>query len=251
MLGLQGIKHISFFSKMFNIIDMRYKHFLFDADNTIFDYRQGEKNAFNEIARIYNLNFDDAVLDTYHKINKECWKAYERGELPQDKLLVLRFKNLCDELDFDIEPYAMDNLFTELLSKQTCLMPYAKQILDILRDEECKIQMITNGVSETQYGRLKATGLESYFENIFVSSEMGCQKPDIEYFDIVLDKINAKSDECIIIGDRLESDILGGLKSNIDTIWLNTKQTSNMDEDIHVKPTYEIDSLSKMMELIR
>jgi len=230
---------------------MKYKHFLFDADNTIFDYRQGEKNAFNEIARIYNLTFDDKVLDTYHKINKECWKAYERGELSQDKLLVLRFKNLCDELDFDIDPSAMDNLFTELLSSQTCLMPYAKQILDILRDEECQIQMITNGVSETQYGRLKATGLASYFENVFISSEMGCQKPDIEYFDKVLATIKAKKEECLIIGDRLESDILGGINSNIDTIWLNTKQTSNMDDDLGVKPTYEIDCLSKMMELIK
>lgn len=230
---------------------MKYKHFLFDADNTVFDYRQGEKNSFDQIAKHYNLTFNEEVIDTYHRINKWCWKAYERGELSQDKLVVLRFKNLFDELSIDIDPEEMENLFTSLLSKQTCLMPFAKDVLDELKDNGCNIEMITNGVSETQYGRLDATNLRSYFSNIFISSEMGCQKPDLEYFDIVLNKIKAERSECVIIGDRLESDIKGGLNAHIDTIWLNTGNSSNKESNVSVCPTYEIKSLSEMMDLVR
>lgn len=229
---------------------MKYKHFLFDADNTIFDYRQGERNAFDLIASHFDLTFDDKVLDTYHRINKWCWKAYERGELSQDKLVVLRFKNLCEELSIEIEPEEMEEMFTSALSIQTCLMPHAKEVLDELKSRGCNIEMITNGVSETQYGRLNATKLNSYFTNIFISSEMGCQKPDIEYFDLVLNKIKADRSECVIIGDRLESDIRGGINANIDTIWLNTGNSSNSDNDDSVRPTYEIDCLSKMMDLV-
>jgi FMN phosphatase YigB (HAD superfamily) len=111
--------------------------------------------------------------------------------------------------------------------------------------------MITNGVSETQYGRLEATNLRSYFSNIFISSEMGCQKPDLEYFDIVLDKIKANPSECVIIGDRLESDIRGGLNANIDTIWLNTGNSSNLKNEGSVHPTFEIECLSEIMNLVR
>ncbi len=227
---------------------MKYKHFLFDADNTIFDFSRGEKNAFLEIGNMYNLKFDDESLNIYHKINKECWLSYERGELSQDKLLVLRFKNFCEELSIDIDPNEFNRLFTKILSSQTCLMPYAKEVLDILRDSNYNISMITNGVRETQYGRIKATGLEPYFSSLFISSEMGCQKPDIEFFDIVLNEIKADREECIIIGDRLESDIEGGLRSSIDTIWLNTKNT---ERDPNIVPTYEIDCLSKMMDLLK
>jgi YjjG family noncanonical pyrimidine nucleotidase len=230
---------------------MKYKHFLFDADNTVFDYRQGEKNAFDQIAKHYNLTFDDEVLDTYHRINKWCWEAYERGELAQEELVVLRFKNLFDELSIDEDPVEMESLFTTFLSKQICLMPHAKELLDELQYNGCNIEMITNGVSATQYGRLEATNLKAYFSNIFISSEMGCQKPDYKYFDIVLNKIKADRSECVIIGDRLESDIRGGLNAHIDTIWLNTGKSSNMENDGSVHPTYEIECLSEIMDLVR
>ncbi|MBK5201121.1 MAG: YjjG family noncanonical pyrimidine nucleotidase [Spirochaetaceae bacterium] len=227
---------------------MKYKHFLFDADNTIFDYSCGEKNAFYEIGKIFNIEFDTAVLNVYHRVNKACWQAYERGELSQEKLLVLRFKNFCEELSLDIDPFEFDRLFTLILSQQTCLMPYAREVLDILKNDGYNIWMITNGVRETQYGRAKASGIESYFSNYFISSDMGCQKPDIEFFDIVLNTIKAERDECLIIGDRLESDIEGGLRSSIDTIWLNT---NNNERGPLIVPTFEIESLEQMMDLIK
>lgn len=227
---------------------MKYKHFLFDADNTIFDYSLGEKNSFNEIGKIYNVNFDDKALEIYHRVNSACWKAYEKGELSQNELVVLRFKNFCDELSLDIDPFEFDRLFTQILSKQTCLMPYARELLDTLKNEGYKLWMITNGVRETQYGRIEATGLESYFLNYFISSDMGCQKPDIEFFDIVLDTIKAEREECIIIGDRLESDIEGGIRSSIDTIWLNP---NNNERDPQIVPTFEIKSLNQMMDVIK
>lgn len=230
---------------------MKYKHFLFDADNTIFDYSQGERNAFILLANHYNLLFNDKLLDTYHRINKWCWKAYERGELSQDTLVILRFKNLCEELSIDADAHEMENLFTTFLSSQTCLMPHAKEVLDELKSKGCNIEMITNGVSATQYGRLDATNLNSYFSNIFISSEMGCQKPDSEYFEIVLDTIRADRSECLIIGDRLESDIRGGINVGIDTIWLNTGKTANAEINDSVRPTYEIDCLSKMMNIVK
>lgn len=229
---------------------MKYKHFLFDADNTIFDYSQGERNAFVLLANHFNFEFNDELLDTYHRINKWCWKSYERGELTQDVLVILRFKNLCEELSIDEDPSDMERMFTEFLSSQTCLMPHAKEILDHLKDKNCNLEMITNGVSATQYGRLEATNLSSYFSNIFISSEMGCQKPDTEYFDIVLNTIKADRSECVIIGDRLASDILGGINAGIDTIWLNTGKSANADFDESISPTFEIDCLSKLINLL-
>lgn len=226
---------------------MKYKHLLFDADNTLFDFTKGEKESFKIMGDMYNLEFNQEVLDIYHKINSKCWKDYEKGLLSQDDLKVLRFSNLCQRLHFNIDPKDFNLTYTKLLSSQTHLMEGAKEVLNGLVEKGYMLQMVTNGICETQYGRLNVTNLNHYFKNIFISSELGCQKPDKEFFDIVLNTIDAKNCECIIIGDRLESDIKGGLNSNIDTIWLNYKKMKNETE---VQPTFEINSLSELLNIL-
>lgn len=228
-------------------LSMKYKHLLFDADNTLFDFTKGEITSFKTMGTIYGLDFNKQLLETYHRINKKCWKDYEKGLLSQDNLKVLRFSNLCEELGLDIDPKDLSDTYSRLLSVQTHLMPHAKHVLDELKGRGYKIEMITNGISETQYGRLEATNLTSYFSNIFISGELGTQKPEIEFFDIVLNTIKARKEDCIIIGDRLESDIKGGLNSNIDTIWLNYL---NVEKSLTVLPTYEISSLLEILKIV-
>lgn len=226
---------------------MKYKQLLFDADNTLFDFTQGEYETFKILGKKYNFEVSSKLMDEYHKINKACWKAYEEGKLSQDKLRVLRFENFINHFNLNINPVEMEKEFTKILSKQSHLIKDTHIVLSKLKEKGYNIQMITNGLVEAQYGRLKATDIEKYFNYIFISGEMGFQKPDIEYFDIVLNKIKANKNDCIVIGDRLESDILGAMNSNIDSIWLNLKR----DElPINFKPTFIIEDLIELLDLL-
>jgi YjjG family noncanonical pyrimidine nucleotidase len=227
---------------------MKYKHLLFDADNTLFDFSQGEIETFKELGQKYNFEVTKSLMEDYHRINKACWKAYEEGTLSQDKLRVLRFENFINYFNFDIDPIEMEKDFTSILSNQSHLIKDTHFVLEQLSKQGYDIQLITNGLVEAQYGRLKATDIEKYFSNIFISGEMGCQKPDIEYFDIVLDSIKAKKDECLVIGDRLESDILGAMKSNLDSVWLNIK---NKDLPNEFTPTYVITDLASLLNILK
>lgn len=226
---------------------MKYKHLLFDADNTLFDFSQGEKETFKLLGRKYDFEVTKSLMEDYHRINKACWKAYEEGSLSQDKLRIMRFENFIKYFHLDIDPIEMEKDFTMILSNQTHLIKDTHHVLDTLKSKGYHIQMITNGLIESQYGRLKATDIEKYFSNIFISGEMGCQKPDIEYFDIVLGSIEANKKECLVIGDRLESDILGAMKSNIDSVWLNLKEDT-LPEDY--KPTYVIKQLVDLLSIL-
>jgi YjjG family noncanonical pyrimidine nucleotidase len=227
---------------------MKYKHLLFDADNTLFDFSQGEIETFKELGQKYNFEVTKSLMEDYHRINKACWKAYEEGTLSQDKLRVLRFENFINYFNFNIDPIEMEKDFTSILSNQSHLIKDTHFVLEQLSKQGYDIQLITNGLVEAQYGRLKATDIEKYFSNIFISGEMGCQKPDIEYFDIVLDSIKAKKDECLVIGDRLESDILGAMKSNLDSVWLNIK---NKDLPNEFTPTYVITDLASLLNILK
>lgn len=107
--------------------------------------------------------------------------------------------------------------------------------------------VVTNGVSKTQYQRLKDAKLMSFFKDIFVSEDTGYQKPMKEFFDYVFARIpNVKKHETVIIGDSLSSDILGGQLAGIDTIWLNP-QKKNTDG---IKPTHMIESIEQLPDLL-
>ncbi|NCD05762.1 MAG: noncanonical pyrimidine nucleotidase, YjjG family [Spirochaetia bacterium] len=226
---------------------MKYKHLLFDADNTLFDFTLGEIETFKKLGKIYDFEVSTFIMSEYHRINKACWKAYEEGTLSQDRLRVLRFENFIKYFDLNIDPIDMEENFTRILSSQTHLIKNTHQVLSFLKNKGYSLQMITNGLVEAQYGRLKSTKLEPYFSNIFISGEMGCQKPDVEYFEKVLNSIKAKESECLVIGDRLESDILGAMNSNIDSVWLNLK---NDNLPSIYKPTYIIKELDNLIDLL-
>ena len=226
---------------------MKYKHLLFDADNTLLDFSKGEIDTFEELGRIYNFEVNKKIMDEYHIINKKCWKDYEEGRLSQDVLRVLRFENFIKHFNLDIDSKEMEKDFTRILSTQTHVIKDTHLILDTLSKKGYQIQMITNGLAEAQYGRLKATDTEKYFLNVYVSGEMGCQKPDIEYFDKVLEDIKADNKSCLVIGDRLESDIKGAMNSNIDSVWLNLHKADLPQE---YKPTYVINELKDLLDLL-
>jgi YjjG family noncanonical pyrimidine nucleotidase len=226
---------------------MKYKHLLFDADNTLFDFTQGEYDTFHKLGEKYNFEVYPDLMKNYHEINKACWKAYEEGTLSQDRLRILRFENFIKYYNLNIDPINMEKDFTAILSSQTHLIEDTHYVLAKLKEKGFKLEMITNGLVEAQYGRLRATDIEKYFSNVFVSGEMGCQKPDIEYFDKVLFSIKAKKEECLVIGDRLESDILGAMNSNIDSAWLNIDNSALPKE---YKPTFIIENLKALITLL-
>ena len=82
--------------------------------------------------------------------------------------------------------------------------------------------LVTNGTLSVQKGRLKSANISRYFEDIFISEELGYNKPSIEYFDCCFSKIpDFHKETAVIIGDSLTSDIQGGLNAEIRTIWFN------------------------------
>jgi 2-haloacid dehalogenase len=103
-------------------------------------------------------------------------------------------------------------------------------------------------VASTQYNRLHASGLFPYFQNIFISEETGYQKPQIEFFQYVFDRIpEFDSSKALIIGDSLSSDIQGGINANIDTCWYNPNKLVN---NKGLKITKEISNLDQLCDIV-
>ena len=87
-----------------------------------------------------------------------------------------------------------------------------------------------------------------YFSYIFISEEVGYNKPDIKFFEYVLRKIEEKDkSKILIVGDSLTSDIQGGNNCDLKTCWYNRKLENNK---LSIKPDYEIKNLEELLDIL-
>ena len=73
---------------------------------------------------------------------------------------------------------------------------------------------------------LERVRLKQFVRDVFCFTELGYKKNEPEFWDAVLAKLGARRDEVVMIGDSLEHDVLGPMRSGIRAIWLNWKQES-------------------------
>ena len=95
------------------------------------------------------------------------------------------------------------------------------------------------------------SGLFQYFSEIFDSQSIGFQKPDRRFFEHVINCIDDKKlDKLLIIGDSPNADILGGINMGIDTCWFNpsNKDIPGLNT---MKSTYTINHLSELQEICK
>ena len=225
----------------------RYGFLLFDADNTLLDFDENERVSLTETFRHFNLPCDNTTLRLYHEINLMYWEMLSRKEIGRDELLIARFRTLFERIGVDADPVAVENRYRNGLGRGCQLMKGAAEVCGKLR-EEYGLYVITNGVARTQHDRLDGSGLSGYMDGIFISDEIGYNKPDREFFEYVENHIPGFAcDRALVIGDSLFSDIRGGVDYGLDTCYLNVYHKENTSE---IRPTYEIQDIVELPELL-
>ena len=91
-----------------------------------------------------------------------------------------------------------------------------------------EVGIITNGVESIQNRRIAASGLSDYISFVATSEACGHAKPDVRFFEYAANMARAFSkDATIIIGDRLDADILGANRYGIASCWFNPDSMAN------------------------
>lgn len=225
----------------------KYKYLLFDVDGTLLDFHKAEEQALKMTFQKYHIELTDTIKAYYEKMNNQLWKDFEKGLIDKKTIMYTRFVKLFQEFHIDKDGIAFEDDYQEALGHGYFLLPHAREVLENLY-QKYPLYVVTNGVSKTQYSRLKGTHIEHYFQDIFVSEDIGYQKPSREYFDNCFQKIeNMDLDKTLIIGDSLSSDIQGGINAGIDTCWYNPHHLKQ-PENMHI--TYIINDLKDLLTLL-
>ncbi|MBQ9801655.1 MAG: YjjG family noncanonical pyrimidine nucleotidase [Clostridia bacterium] len=225
----------------------RYTTVLFDADNTLFDFSKAERNALLLTLKSFDIPPSDALVADYSRINDEMWKRLERGELTKEALRVQRFLIFCQTHGLRADAARMAVTYTDFLSEQTCLIDGAEEVCAALA-RQLRLYIVTNGIYSVQTRRFAASALKDCFSGLFISEELGFEKPHPGFFEAVKRQIpHYRPEETLIVGDSLSSDIKGGLAAGIDTCWFNPAKKENT---AHLPVTYEIKSLAELLALL-
>lgn len=224
----------------------KYKHLFFDLDHTLWDFDKNSHEVLVELYHKYNLEeLGISSFDAFHAAYKErnamMWEQYRLGKISKAELRDNRFMLTFWDLGIDSElaPKEMPLEYLRLSPRKNHLFPHAHEILLYLK-EKYTLHIITNGFEEAQLIKLQSSDLSKYFSEIIISEQVGFKKPDIRIFEISAQKANANAEECMMIGDGLEVDILGAQKAGWDAVYFNpgkiphtesvTKEIQSLDE---------------------
>ena len=223
------------------------KTILLDLDNTIIDFNECARHSIMDIFQDLGFHYDENVFDTFITENVKIWKRLELGEIDKLYLRANRWNIILGKLGIDYDGTIIEERFENGVAKGAYPVEYAYELLQYLYNKY-DIYVVSNGFRFVQESRVKIGKFDKYFKELFLSEDIGIQKPDIRFFDYCYEKLGSPpKEELILIGDSLSADIKGGNNFGIDTIWFN-KNNDPASSDII--PTCTVEKLSQIKEIL-
>lgn len=225
------------------------KVILWDVDGTLLDFKQAESAAIRKCFELFQLGeCSDEMIAGYSVINRKYWEKLERGEITKQEVLVNRFRDFFEKEKIPTDFAVNFNMeYQKWLGETICFCDNSYELLRSLKGK-VKQYAVTNGTKAAQDRKLEKSGLIHIFDGVFISEEVGCEKPGIGFFNHVWEKIGTyEKEEIMIVGDSLTSDMQGGNNAGIICCWYNPK---GMEKNMKIKIDYEISDLQMIPELL-
>ena len=223
------------------------KNVFIDLDDTLFDFHKAEAIALSEMLSHFGVTITKELSERYSVINKSQWELLEKKEKTREEVLLDRFSIFFSEIGVNIDSRSAREIYEYRLGSGHFFIDGAEALLESLYGKY-DLYLASNGTEAVQVRRIASSGIEKYFKGIFISQKIGFDKPSKEYFDACFSEIaHFSTEETIIIGDSLSSDILGGKNAGIKTCLFNPAGKENKTDII---PDFEVRTLAEIPALL-
>jgi 2-haloacid dehalogenase len=227
---------------------MKHRLFLFDLDDTLLDFKASERLSFHRTLDALGVPALPAGLfERYQAINLALWRDFEAGTVGKEFLKVERFRRSFDAAGLDLDPRRASELYLEGLADSVVLVDGARELCAALAAIG-EVGIITNGVEQIQQRRIASAGLREHLSFVATSEACGHAKPDVRFFQHTVGLARAFTHaHTVIVGDRLDADILGANRFGIDSVWFNPDGVVNGGA---ARPTWEVARLGDVMHAL-
>jgi HAD superfamily hydrolase (TIGR02253 family) len=228
------------------------KAVLFDIDDTLFDRDKVQVEMVSHLMREFPELFErfshDELLKVFLETDRIATEEFDKGA-DIEEVRIGRFRNFLRILCLN------EDLAEKLNSSYLKAYPLLNAPMDdveyVLEQLSGKYQLgiVSNGSPRIQHAKLDTLGIRDYFECVVISEELGYRKPDPRIFLEALRLLSRKPEECVYVGNLLETDILGAKNAGLKSCWLNRRDPPTPMTDL--VPDYEIKNLRGLLEILR
>uniref|UniRef100_A0A2M4BTK4 N-acylneuraminate-9-phosphatase n=1 Tax=Anopheles marajoara TaxID=58244 RepID=A0A2M4BTK4_9DIPT len=239
--------------------DSKISAIFFDLDNTLIATRKADAKASSKVADLLHREHGFG-RELANETATNYLAAFRRCPDNPDMALV----QWRSQLWYDVLPATHQHLATELYGRwlewryrYLALPDEVHTMLQTLRLQYL-LGIITNGPTAAQWEKIDRLALNKYFDCILVSSDLPWAKPDRNIFYAACHYLGVPPGQCVMIGDKLETDIQGGIEAGLGaTVWLPLPMEQRLSSDRtmddvpeHVRPDATVDNVLKLPALL-
>lgn len=226
-----------------------YQVLFIDLDNTLYDFTGNSREAYRAVYSLldYDRWFDsfEHYYSIYEEYNLQLWALYAEGKITKDKLNAERYAHPLRVMGVHDAEFVGARFWDEAMKRLPLgsrLMPHAREVLEYLRPRY-RMYILSNGFTELQSRKMHSAGIESHFDGVILSEDIGVNKPNPEIFYHALRVAGVGASEALMIGDNLEVDIAGASRVGIDQVYYDLAASGGNAVSLQPSPTYVVTSL--------
>ena len=197
-----------------------YRAIFIDIDDTLLDYIPCCREAF-ELA----LPEHPEYFDLFFEISGRLFSEAKHGLHTIAEVMELYPKEFIAMIGYP--PEAVDpfkHAFRAAWGKTHTLVPGAKEMLENLRAKGYRLFAASNSFGNLQRSRLEKAGILKYFEDTYISMDIGYDKPDIRFYQEALRRCGLQAKEVLMIGDSMTTDVIGAQKAGMDALFFDRQK---------------------------
>ena len=210
---------------------MRYKAIFIDIDDTLLDYIPCCREAFHESMKgvrgldIRGLEDESELFDIFFSIAGRLFSEAKHGLHTIAEVMEMYPKEFIETIglpDEAVEPFK--HAFRAAWGKTHTLVPGAKEMLENLQAKGYRLFAASNSFGHLQRSRLEKAGILKYFEDTYISMDIGYDKPDIRFYQEALRRCGLQAKEVLMIGDSMTTDVIGAQKAGMDALFFDRQK---------------------------
>jgi len=214
---------------------VRYKAIFIDIDDTLLDYIPCCREAFDAAMRNLTPSLEERegerLFQLFFEISGRLFSEAKHGKYTIAEVMDLYPKEFIAAIGYPesaVDPFK--HAFRAAWGETHTLVSEAKEMLDILRAKGYRLFAASNSFGHLQRRRLERAGILPYFEDTYISMDIGYDKPDIRFFQEALRRCGLQPNEVLMIGDSMTTDILGAQAAGIEALFFDRRNNASLLE---------------------